>query len=108
MQPCLEGARGDSLDPVAEAFMEHWQRSGDPESAYALAPMLSYCGRDSDALRLLERGVDGGYCSYPALDLDPIWSRLRDEPEFRRIRIKAMACQERFRRMVAMHDSSNP
>ena len=36
----------------------------------------------------------------PALDLDPIWAGLRGDPEFQRIRAKAMACHDRFRRMV--------
>ena len=107
MQPCLEGASGAALDaPVAE-FVRHWQLSGDPETAYAIAPMLSFCGRPQEALRFVERGVDGNYCSYPALDLDPIWAGLRNDPEFQRIRVKAMACHERFRRAVEAYDASS-
>jgi DNA-binding winged helix-turn-helix (wHTH) protein/TolB-like protein len=107
MQPCLEGVSGAALDaPVAE-FIRHWQLSEDPETAYAIAPMLSFCGRPQDALRFVDRGVDGGYCSFPALDLDPIWAGLRADPEFLRIRAKAMACHDRFRRMVESHDSSS-
>ena len=65
MEPCLEGARGAALDePVAE-FVTYWQRHGDPETAYAVAPMLVYCGRPQDALRFVERAVDGSFCSYP-------------------------------------------
>jgi DNA-binding winged helix-turn-helix (wHTH) protein/tetratricopeptide (TPR) repeat protein len=101
MQPCLEGARGAALDDSVAEFVQHWQRSGDPEAAYALAPMLAFCGRPQDALRLVERAVDGNCCSYPALDLDPIWAGLRGDPEFQRIRTKAIACHDRFRRMVA-------
>ena len=106
MQPCLEGASGAALDDSVAEFVRHWQRSGDPESAYALAPMLSFCGRPQDALRLVERAVDGSFCSYPALDLDPIWTGLRGDPEFQRIRTKAMACHDRFRRMVEAYDGS--
>ncbi len=107
MQPCLEGASGAALDaPVAE-FITHWQRSEDPETAYAIAPILAYCGRPQEALRFVERGVDGNYCSYPALDLDPIWAGLRSDPEFQRIRIKAKACHDKFRRAVEAYDASN-
>jgi len=103
MQPCLEGVSGAALDaPVAE-FVTHWQRSEDPETAYAIAPVLAFCGRPQEALRFVERGVDGNYCSFPALDQDPIWSGLRGDPEFQRIRTKAMACHEKFRRMVEAH-----
>jgi DNA-binding winged helix-turn-helix (wHTH) protein/TolB-like protein len=104
MQPCLEGAHGAALDDFVAEFVQHWQRGPDPESAYAVAPMLSFCGRPQDALRLLERAVDHGFCPYPALDLDPIWAGLRGDPEFQRIRIKAMACHERFRRVVEAYD----
>lgn len=100
MQPCLEGAQGTALDePVAE-FVRLWERSGDPEAAYAIAPMLSFCGRPHEALRFVERAVEAGFCSFPALDLDPIWAGLRDDPEFQRIRVKAKACHDRFRAMV--------
>jgi len=107
MQPCLEGVQGAALDaPVAE-YIQHWQRSDDPETAYAIAPVLVYCGRPQEALRFVERGVDGNYCSYPALDLDPIWDGLRSAREFQRIRIKAKTCHERFRHMVEAYDASS-
>jgi len=103
MEPCLEGVRGAALDePVAE-FARHWEENGDPEAPYAVAPMLLYCGRPEEALRLLERAVDGSFCSFPAVDLDPIWASVRTDPEFQRIRTKAMACHERFRRMVDVY-----
>ena len=69
--------------------------------------MLVYCGRPLDALRFVDRGVDGNYCSYPALDLDPIWAGLRNHPEFQRIRVKAMACHEKFRLAVEAYDKTS-
>ena len=49
--------------------------------------------------------MDGSYCSYPALDLDPIWAGLRSDPEFQRIRAKARPATTSFRRMVEAYDS---
>ena len=103
MKPCLEGASGAALDAPVEEFVRHWQRSDDPETAYAIAPILSFCGRQKEALDFLARAVDGNYCSFPALDQDPVWSALRGDPEFQRIRAKAMACHDKFRRMVQTH-----
>jgi DNA-binding winged helix-turn-helix (wHTH) protein/tetratricopeptide (TPR) repeat protein len=104
MEPCLEGVRGAALDgPVAE-FIRHWERSGDPETAYALGPMLAYCGRTQDALRFLERAGDMGFCAFPTVDQDPAWAKLRDDPEFQRIRSKGMACHQRLRRVVESYD----
>jgi DNA-binding winged helix-turn-helix (wHTH) protein/tetratricopeptide (TPR) repeat protein len=104
MEPCLGGARGDSLDQVVTEFVAHWQTAADPETPYAVAPMLLYCGRPQDALRFVERSVDMTFCSYPALDLDPIWVSVRGTPEFQRIRAKGRACHERFRQQVAAVD----
>lgn len=104
MKPCLQGVRGAALDEAVSEFVRHWQDNPDPETLYAVAPVLSHCGRPQEALRLLERGVDTGYCSFPALDLDPVWKELQGDPEFRRIRAKAAACHERFRRAVEAYD----
>ena len=107
MEPCLEGARGATLDDPVSEFVLRWQLSGDPEAHYALAPMLVYCNRPQEALRLLESADDGGFCSYPAVDRDPIWTGLRSDPEFQRIRTKAMACHDRFRRAVDAYDAES-
>jgi DNA-binding winged helix-turn-helix (wHTH) protein/TolB-like protein len=107
MEPCLAGASGAALDvPVAE-FVTHWWKSEDPETPYAVAPMLMYCGRGAEALRFLDRAVDLGFCAFPAMDQDPIWATLRADPEFLRIRAKAQACHERFRRSVEAQDSAS-
>jgi tetratricopeptide (TPR) repeat protein len=107
MEPCLEGTRGAALDGAVAEFVDYWQRHSDPEAPYAVAPMLAYCGREQEALRFLERAVDGNFCSYPALDLDPMWVEMRSAPEFQRIRSKAMACHDGFRRMVLLHDAKS-
>ncbi len=105
MEPCLQGARGAVLDPAAKEFFDHWYQRGDPETGYALAAMLVYCDRPEQALPLIEWGVDGNYCSYPMLDLDPVWTKIRDNPDFQRIRAKGKACHEKFRRAVEAHDA---
>ncbi len=107
MEPCLEGVQGAALDqPVAE-FVRHWQQSEDPETPYAVAPMLVYCGRVPEGLRMLDRAVDLGFCAFPAVDQDPIWAKLRGDAEFQRIRAKAQACHERFRRAVEAQDAAS-
>ena len=104
MEPCLQGTRGAALDAASARVLQHWSQTGDPEAPYSVAPMLVYCGRPQDGLLLAERAVDMGFCSYPALDTDPIWTSLRNDPEFLRIRSKAQACHQRFRQMVEAVD----
>jgi DNA-binding winged helix-turn-helix (wHTH) protein/tetratricopeptide (TPR) repeat protein len=104
MEPCLEGVRGAALDEPVAGFIAYYDKIKDGETPYAVSPMLVYCGRPQEALRFVERAVDSNFCSYPALDLDPIWTSLRNDAEFQRIRGKAMACHDRFRRMVDAYD----
>lgn len=106
MEPCLQGVRGADLDKPAADFFDNWYRRGDPETGYALGAMLVYCGRARQALPLLEWGVDGRFCSAPLFDRDPVWTTVRHDPEFQRIRAKAVACHAEFRRAVATLDRS--
>ena len=68
----------------------------DPEVVYLVAGHLSYCGEKPAALAMLGRAIAGGYCSYPALDEDPMFATIRNEPEFVDLRSKAMACRQAF------------
>jgi DNA-binding winged helix-turn-helix (wHTH) protein/tetratricopeptide (TPR) repeat protein len=107
MEPCLEGKRGAELDNAVAEFRRNWDTADDPETPYAVAPMLMYCGRERDALSYVERAVDMSFCTFPAIDRDPIWSPLRNDPEFQRIRAKGQACHESFRKAVATVDAQN-
>lgn len=70
--------------------------SEDPEANYQFAGHLSYCGQTEAALTLLRRAVEGGYCSYPAIEKDSLLARVRGAPEFASIRSTALACREAF------------
>lgn len=70
--------------------------SRDPEANYLSAANLAYCGQTTAALALLKRAVESNYCSYPAVDSDVFFAKLRGVPEFARVREQAIACQQRF------------
>jgi DNA-binding winged helix-turn-helix (wHTH) protein/TolB-like protein len=68
----------------------------DPEVNYFFAGHLAYCGQTDAALRMLELAIDGNYCSYPTMDRDPLFEKLRNNPSFAKIRAAAAACHEDF------------
>ena len=70
--------------------------SPDPEMNYFSAAHLAYCGQTGAAIEMLKRAVAGGYCSYPAIDSDPLLASLRATPEFKGIRAAALECQNTF------------
>ena len=94
--------------PVLLAFMDHrpakeiaalaraTEVEHDPEMNYFAAAHLAYAGDSLTALRLLREAVVGGYCSYPALDSDPMLASIRTNADFAEIRSLAKVCRERF------------
>lgn len=97
---CLGGRRGPAVDTAAADLVRRWKRLQDPEPGYWVGSELAHCGRRNEALELLAHAVDGGYCAYPAVDRDPAWAGLRDDPELQAIRERGRACRERFRSAV--------
>jgi TolB-like protein len=76
-----------------EAAYSQW---ADPEALYWYAALLADCGFPETALRFLALSIDRGYCVAAALDNDPLWEPLRDDPRFLAQRLRSRACHERF------------
>jgi hypothetical protein len=45
---------------------------------------------------MMSWAVEQNYCSFPALDRDPLWADLREDPGFLEVREEAIACRQRF------------
>jgi serine/threonine protein kinase len=73
----------------------------DGEPQYFAADIAAAAGLDQAALEMLRTAVSRHYCSYPAMDVDPVFARLRGNPEFQRIRQSAIQCQQSFVRWRA-------
>lgn len=78
-------AMADRLEPVP-----------DPELNYLSAAHLAYVGQPERALPMLKSAIEGGYCSYPAMDHDPMLASARTLPAFAGIGREGMACQQKF------------
>ncbi len=57
---------------------------------------MAYCGAGDEALRLLRDAVEHNYCSYPAMDKEPLFDLIRHRPEFAAARSAGIACQKNF------------
>jgi len=75
----------------------------DPEMRYAMADYQAFCGRHEAALALLRQAVQGGFCSYTAMDSDPLFEPLRHTAEFQQIRSTAVDCQNKFLAYRSQH-----
>jgi DNA-binding winged helix-turn-helix (wHTH) protein/serine/threonine protein kinase len=72
------------------------QPAADPEENYLAAGHFSYCGRTDIAGDLLRSAIQGNYCSFPAMETDPMLANLRSTPGFDEIRAAGRACRDRF------------
>jgi len=68
----------------------------DPEINYFFAGHLAYCGQTTAALRMLDLAIKRNYCSYPAMDKDPFFDKVRATPEFSKVRAAGIACHDNF------------
>jgi hypothetical protein len=75
----------------------------DPEMRYAVADYQAFCGRHEAALALLRQAVQGRFCSYTAMDSDPLFEPLRHSAEFQQIRSTAVDCQNKFLAYRSQH-----
>ena len=79
--------------------------SDDPELNYFAAAHLAYCEQTEAAFDLLSRAIKGNYCSYPAIESDPLFAKVRSTSQYTDMRAAGRACQERF---VARRDRVHP
>ena len=96
LQVCLDPKRASQLDGVAQQTEAASVAEGDAEGFYIAGTMLWYCGQKDAALRLLRRAVGQNYCSYDALQTDPLLVKLRSSPEFSGLLLAAKECQNKF------------
>jgi len=89
---CAAGRPADEIATRARAL----QPSDDPETNYFTAAHLSYCGQTAAARELLGRAIAGGYCSYPAMSVDPLMQNLRATRDYATLEDAGRACRARF------------
>lgn len=92
----LGGAPQAELAKAANAVEGDRKSSWDPEELYRNAEILSLCGQSDAALRQLRKAIDGNYCSYPAMENDPLFESIRRRPEFAELNRMATHCQQSF------------
>lgn len=79
-----------------KSLMSGVEVDDDPEVNYFFAAHLAYCGQARESLRLLASAISGNYCSFPVMDRDPFFDKIRNVPEFAKVRAMGMACHENF------------
>ena len=95
-QVCLSHPREAELGQAVAEMEADPVSSYDSELLYLNAGVLSLCGQADAALRQLRKAIQGNYCSYPAMDKDPLFDSVRQFAGFAELRQAAIQCQQSF------------
>jgi hypothetical protein len=68
----------------------------DPENKWYEAAHLAFAGYRDAALRLLRKAVEDNYLCHQAIEKDPLFDSIREEPEFAAIRAESIRRQKEF------------
>ena len=93
---CLHNAPVADVDKLAGQLAPDIFANPDPENRTLIAATFAFCGQKDIALRLIKSGVEGHYCAYAALQIDPMLAKLRDTPEFAELLSATKKCQSDF------------
>jgi serine/threonine protein kinase len=91
----------NEVDRVADRLLAASQSSTDGEPLYFIGNVVSMGGDPQKGLGLLREAVRRNYCSYPAVETDPLWAPARALPEYAEVRRSAQACHEVFMKELA-------
>jgi len=86
----------EELSRSAARVVADINTSRDAEEVYRNAEILSLCGQTDLALMQLRRAIQGNYCSYPAIDKDPLFESIRHYSQFAELRQASIQCQQNF------------
>jgi hypothetical protein len=93
---CLHNAPAAVVDQLARQEAPAVFANPDPENRFLIASSFAFCGQKETALRLIKSSIEGHYCSYTTLQIDPIIGKLRGTPEFDELLSEARKCQSDF------------
>jgi hypothetical protein len=96
IQACVDPPRSSQCDTAAQKVEAAALAGVDVEPLYSVGALLSYCGQQEAALRLLKKAVEQNYCAYTALQTDPLLVKLHGTPEFSELLSAAKQCQNKF------------
>jgi serine/threonine protein kinase/tetratricopeptide (TPR) repeat protein len=84
---CAETAKESEASFRSITFTDAW---------YFGAAMQAFVGKKDGAVRLLRAASEHGLCVYPSVDRDPLFDKIRDSVEFKRVRQEGIKCQVKF------------
>jgi TolB-like protein len=96
LQACYETPQPPGSQQILEQFEKEIFAYRDPEPKFTQAGMYNPCLGNTFTARLMKSAIEGGFCGYDSLQLDPILKAFRKAPEYPAVLGPAKECQSRF------------
>ena len=96
VEACLQARSPADLNRIVQQTESAMLAEPDPEPHYFNGTTMVYCDQKESAVRLLKSAIAKNYCSFTALQTDPLLTKLRSAPEFAPLLSAAKECQQKF------------
>jgi len=96
LQACYETPRPPGSQQILGQFEREIFAFRDPEPKFSQAGAFNACLGNTFTARLVKSSIEGGFCAYDNLQLDPILATFRKAPEYPALLAQAKQCQDRF------------
>jgi TolB-like protein/predicted Ser/Thr protein kinase len=96
LEACYETPRPPGSQQILEQFEKEIFAYRDPEPKFTQAGNYNPCLGNKFTARLMKSAIEGGFCGYDSLQLDPILTAFRKAPEYPAVLAQAKECQSRF------------
>ncbi len=96
LQACYSMPRPSGSEKLLQQAEKEIFAYRDPEPRYNQAGLFNACLGNEFTGRLVRSAIDGGFCAYDYLLLDPLMRGFRKTPEYPAVLAQARQCRDRF------------
>jgi serine/threonine protein kinase/predicted Zn-dependent protease len=96
LQACYEDPRAPGSAQLLQQFQKEILAHHDPEPKFGQARTFNPCLGNAFTARLMRSAIEGGFCAYDYLRLDPLLAGFRESEEYPALLARAKQCQDRF------------
>jgi hypothetical protein len=96
LEACYTRPRPPNLSQAMEKREREVLAYRDLEPKYGFAGNYNACSGNAGTARMLKSAIEGGYCTYDFLRLDPLFAAFRKSSEYPAVLAQAKQCRDRF------------
>ena len=96
IEACYSTPKPPGADQLLRQAEKELFAYNDPEPRYSQAGVFNACLGNDFTARLVKSAIEGGFCAFDYLQLDPLMAGFRKAPEYPALLAQAKQCRDRF------------